>query len=113
MMRLVRCWGRSPRKSCARGRECASLSTPAEKARLVSGLRSGALRNYEEDAAKKGRRAACTRCRNRIRTSSAGAIAMGQGVQIRGLMLDVTEKKMFQSQLPARRERDFQPENPE
>src|SRR6202045_4644270 len=75
--------------------------TPAAKARLVSAIAErGALRNYEETLRKKDGGLLHT-----MQNISAVRDALGQVVQIRGLMLDVTEQKMFQSQL--QRERDF------
>ncbi|HTB91275.1 MAG TPA: PAS domain S-box protein [Candidatus Sulfotelmatobacter sp.] len=75
--------------------------TPAAKARLVSAIAErGALRNYEETLRKKDGGLLHT-----MQNISAVRDAPGNVVQIRGLMLDVTEQKMFQSQL--QRERDF------
>src|ERR1700756_107292 len=75
--------------------------TPAAKARLVSAIAErGALRNYEETLRKKDGGLLHT-----MQNISAVRDALGRVVQIRGVMLDVTEQKMFQSQL--QRERDF------
>jgi PAS domain S-box-containing protein len=75
--------------------------TPAAKERLVHAIAErGVLRNYEETLRKKDGGLLHT-----MQNISAVRDALGQVVQIRGLMLDVTEQKMFQSQL--QRERDF------
>src|SRR5260370_15674746 len=75
--------------------------TPGAKARLVRAIAErGALRNYEETLRKKDGGLLHT-----LQNISAVRDALGNVVQIRGLMLDVTEQKMFQSQL--QRERDF------
>jgi len=75
--------------------------TPAAKERLVHAIAErGALRNYEETLRKKDGGLLHT-----MQNISAVRDALGNVVQIRGLMLDVTEQKMFQSQL--QRERDF------
>jgi len=60
----------------------------------------GALRNYEETLRRKDGSLLHT-----LQNISAVRDVQGRVVQIRGLMLDVTEQKMFQSQL--QRERDF------
>jgi PAS domain S-box-containing protein len=60
----------------------------------------GVLRNYEDTLRRKDGTLLHT-----LQNISAVRNAQGQIVQIRGLMLDVTEQKMFQSQLL--RERDF------
>jgi PAS domain S-box-containing protein len=60
----------------------------------------GVLRNYEDTLRRKDGTLLHT-----LQNISAVRNARGQIVQIRGLMLDVTEQKMFQSQLL--RERDF------
>ena len=71
------------------------------KERLVQAIAErGALRNYEETLRKKDGGLLHT-----MQNISAVRDAAGNVVQIRGLMLDVTEQKMFQSQL--QRERDF------
>src|SRR6266852_1925524 len=75
--------------------------TPAARDRLVQAIAErGALRNYEETLRRKDGSLRHTQ-------QNISAVRDGQGriVQIRGLMLDVTEQKMFQSQL--QRERDF------
>lgn len=60
----------------------------------------GVLRNYEETLRRKDGTLLHT-----LQNLMAVRDAQGRVVQIRGLMLDVTEQKMFQSQL--QRERDF------
>lgn len=75
--------------------------TPAAKKRLVQAIAErGALRNYEETLRRKDGSLLHT-----LQNISAVRDVQGRVVQIRGLMLDVTEQKMFQSQL--QRERDF------
>jgi len=75
--------------------------TPAAKERLVNAINeTGALRNYEETLRRKDGGMLHT-----LQNVNAVRNAQGAVVQIRGLMLDVTEQKMFQSQL--QRERDF------
>jgi PAS domain S-box-containing protein len=75
--------------------------TPAAKDRLVRAIAErGALRNYEETLRRKDGSLLHT-----MQNISAVRDAQGRVVQIRGLMLDVTDQKMFQSQL--QRERDF------
>jgi PAS domain S-box-containing protein len=75
--------------------------TPAAKERLVQAIAErGALRNYEETLRRKDGSLLHT-----LQNVSAVRDNQGRVAQIRGLMLDVTEQKMFQSQL--QRERDF------
>src|SRR5271154_326107 len=75
--------------------------TPAAKDRLVRAIAErGALRNYEETLRRRDGSMLHT-----LQNISAVRDAQGRVAQIRGLMLDVTEQKMFQSQL--QRERDF------
>lgn len=75
--------------------------TPAAKERLVRAIAErGALRNYEETLRRKDGSLLHT-----LQNISAVRDSQRRVVQIRGLMLDVTEQKMFQSQL--QRERDF------
>jgi len=75
--------------------------TPAAKERLVRAIAErGALRNYEETLRRKDGSLLHT-----LQNISAVRDKQGRVVQIRGLMLDVTEQRMFQSQL--QRERDF------
>jgi len=75
--------------------------TPAAKDRFVQAIAErGALRNYEATLRRKDGSLLHT-----LQNISAVRDSQGHVVQIRGLMLDVTEQKMFQSQL--QRERDF------
>jgi PAS domain S-box-containing protein len=75
--------------------------TPAAKKRLVQAIAErGVLRNYEETLRRKDGSLLHT-----LQNISAVRDPQGRVMQIRGLMLDVTEQKMFQSQL--QRERDF------
>ena len=75
--------------------------TIAAKKRFVEAIAErGTLRNYEETLRRKDGSLLHT-----MQNISAVRDAQGQVVQTRGLMLDVTEQKMFQSQL--QRERDF------
>ncbi len=99
---LVRMLGYDSAEELLRADVSAHLyPTPAAKERLANAIaKRGALRNYEETLRKKDGGLLHT-----MQNISAVRDAMGQVVQIRGLMLDVTEQKMFQSQL--QRERDF------
>ncbi len=99
---LVRMLGYESAEELLRADVSAHLyPTPSAKARLVSAIAErGALRNYEETLRKKDGGLLHT-----MQNISAVRDALGNVVQIRGLMLDVTEQKMFQSQL--QRERDF------
>jgi two-component system NtrC family sensor kinase len=73
----------------------------AARERFLKALsEQGVLRNYEDTLRRKDGTLLHT-----LQNISAVRNAQGQIVQIRGLMLDVTEQKMFQSQLL--RERDF------
>jgi PAS domain S-box-containing protein len=75
--------------------------TPDAKERFVRAITErGALRNYEETLRRKDGSLLHT-----MQNISAVRDAQGHVMQTRGLMLDVTEQKMFQSQL--QRERDF------
>ncbi len=75
--------------------------TIAAKKRFVEAIAErGTLRNYEETLRRKDGSLLHT-----MQNISAVRDAQGHVVQTRGLMLDVTEQKMFQSQL--QRERDF------
>ncbi len=75
--------------------------TAAAKERLVRAIAErGALRNYEETLRRKDGSLLHT-----LQNISAVRDKQGRVAQIRGLMLDVTEQRMFQSQL--QRERDF------
>jgi two-component system NtrC family sensor kinase len=99
---LVRMLGYDSAEELLRADVSAHLyPTPAAKERLVNAIAErGAIRNYEETLRKKDGGLLHT-----MQNISAVRDAFGQVVQIRGLMLDVTEQKMFQSQL--QRERDF------
>ncbi|HEY2821118.1 MAG TPA: PAS domain S-box protein [Candidatus Acidoferrum sp.] len=73
----------------------------AERERFFSALsKRGLLRNYEETLRRKDGTLLHT-----LQNITAVRDANGKIIQIRGLMLDVTEQRMFQSQL--QRERDF------
>jgi two-component system NtrC family sensor kinase len=99
---LVRMLGYDSAEELLRADVSAHLyPTPAAKERLANAIaKHGALRNYEETLRKKDGGLLHT-----MQNISAVRDAFGNVVQIRGLMLDVTEQKMFQSQL--QRERDF------
>ncbi|HEV3375456.1 MAG TPA: PAS domain S-box protein [Candidatus Acidoferrum sp.] len=74
---------------------------PAARERFLRALSEhGVLRNYEETLRRKDGTLLHT-----LQNITAVRDAQGRIAQIRGLMLDVTEQKMFQSQL--QRERDF------
>jgi PAS domain S-box-containing protein len=73
----------------------------AERERFFSALsKRGVLRNYEETLRRKDGTLLHT-----LQNITAVRDAAGKIIQIRGLMLDVTEQRTFQSQL--QRERDF------
>jgi PAS domain S-box-containing protein len=73
----------------------------AERERFFTALaRRGVLRNYEETLRRKDGTLLHT-----LQNITAVRDASGKIIQIRGLMLDVTEQRTFQSQL--QRERDF------
>jgi PAS domain S-box-containing protein len=99
---MVRMLGYESREELLRADVSAHLyPTPAAKDRLVRTIaQRGALRNYEETLRRKDGGLLHT-----LQNISAVRDSQGRIVQIRGLMLDVTEQKMFQSQL--QRERDF------
>lgn len=99
---MVRMLGYQSRDELLRADVSAHLyPTPAAKERLVRTITErGALRNYEELLRRKDGSLLHT-----LQNISAVRDAHGRIVQIRGLMLDVTEQKTFQSQL--QRERDF------
>jgi PAS domain S-box-containing protein len=99
---MVRMLGYESREELLRADVSAHLyPTPAAKERLVEAIAErGALRNYEETLRRRDGTLLHT-----LQNINAGRDAQGRVVQIRGLMLDVTEQKMFQSQL--QRERDF------
>jgi len=99
---LVRMLGYESAEELLRADVSAHLyPTPAAKERLANAIAEhGALRNYEETLRKKDGGLLHT-----LQNVSAVRDPMGRVAQIRGLMLDVTEQRMFQSQL--QRERDF------
>jgi len=99
---MVRMLGYESREELLRADVSAHLyPTQAAKERLVHAIAErGVLRNYEETLRRKDGSLLHT-----LQNISAVRDALGRVVQIRGLMLDVTEQKMFQSQL--QRERDF------
>jgi PAS domain S-box-containing protein len=99
---MVRMLGYRSRDELLRADVSAHLyPTPAAKERLVRTITErGALRNYEELLRRKDGSLLHT-----LQNISAVRDSQGRIVQIRGLMLDVTEQKTFQSQL--QRERDF------
>jgi two-component system NtrC family sensor kinase len=99
---MVRMLGYESRDELLRADVSAHLyPTRAAKERLVQAIAErGALRNYEETLRRKDGSLLHT-----LQNISAVRDARGHVAQIRGLMLDVTEQKMFQSQL--QRERDF------
>ncbi len=99
---MVRMLGYESREELLRADVSAHLyPTRAAKERLVQTIAErGALRNYEETLRRKDGSLLHT-----LQNINAVRDPEGRIVQIRGLMLDVTEQKMFQSQL--QRERDF------
>ncbi len=99
---MVRMLGYESRDELLRADVSAHLyPTRAAKERLVQAIAErGALRNYEETLRRKDGSLLHT-----LQNISAVRDAQGRVAQIRGLMLDVTEQRMFQSQL--QRERDF------
>jgi PAS domain S-box-containing protein len=99
---MVRMLGYESREELLRADVSAHLyPTRAAKERLVHTIAErGALRNYEETLRRKDGSLLRT-----LQNINAVRDPQGRIVQIRGLMLDVTEQKMFQSQL--QRERDF------
>jgi two-component system NtrC family sensor kinase len=99
---MVRMLGYETREELLRADVSAHLYPTREaKERLVRLIAErGALRNYEEILRRRDGSLLHT-----LQNISAVRDAQGHVVQIRGLMLDVTEQKTFQSQL--QRERDF------
>jgi PAS domain S-box-containing protein len=99
---MVRMLGYASREELLRADVSAHLyPTRAAKERLVRAINQrDVLRNYEETLRRKDGSLLHT-----LQNISAVRDAHGHVAQIRGLMLDVTEQKMFQSQL--QRERDF------
>jgi PAS domain S-box-containing protein len=99
---MVRMLGYDSRDELLRADVSAHLyPTRTAKERLVRAInRTDTLRNYEETLRRKDGSLLHT-----LQNISAVRDSLGRVVQIRGLMLDVTEQKKFQSQL--QRERDF------
>lgn len=99
---MVRMLGYGSREELLRADVSTHLfPTPEGKERFLRAITErGALRNYEETLRRKDGGLLHT-----MQNISAVRDAQGRVVQTRGLMLDVTDQKMFQSQL--QRERDF------
>src|SRR5208283_342756 len=99
---MVRMLGYESREELLRADVSPHLYPTREaKDRFVRAItEQGALRNYEETLRRKDGSLLHT-----VQNISAVRDAQGRVVQTRGLMLDVTEQRMFQSQL--QRERDF------
>jgi PAS domain S-box-containing protein len=99
---MVRMLGYTSREELLQGDVSPHLyPDPAARERFLRELSErGVLRNYEETLRRKDGTLLHT-----LQHITAVRDARGRIVQIRGLMLDVTEQKMFQSQL--QRERDF------
>lgn len=99
---MVRMLGYESREELLRA-DLGSYLYPAQasRERFLKEIRErGTLRNYEETLRRKDGKLLHT-----LQNITAVRDARGRIAQIRGLMLDVTEQKMFQSQL--QRERDF------
>jgi two-component system NtrC family sensor kinase len=99
---MVRMLGYSSREELLRADVSPHLyPAPESRERFLRALtKQGVLRNYEETLRRKDGSLLHT-----LQNISGVRDARGRIAQIRGLMLDVTEQKMFQSQL--QRERDF------
>ena len=99
---MVRMLGYESREELLRADVSPHLYPTREaKDRFVRAItEQGALRNYEETLRRKDGSLLHT-----VQNISAVRDSQGRVIQTRGLMLDVTEQKMFQSQL--QRERDF------
>jgi two-component system NtrC family sensor kinase len=99
---MVRMLGYASREEMLRSDVSPHLyPAPAARERFLQGLAErGVLRNYEETLRRKDGALLHT-----LQNITAVRDAQGRIAQIRGLMLDVTEQKSFQSQL--QRERDF------
>ncbi|HYL85637.1 MAG TPA: PAS domain S-box protein [Candidatus Angelobacter sp.] len=99
---MVRMLGYASREELLRADVSPHLyPTPETRERFLRALTErGVLRNYEETLRRKDGTLLHT-----LQNITAVRDARGRIVQIRGLMLDVTEQKTFQSQL--QRERDF------
>jgi len=99
---MVRMLGYSSREELLRDDVGSFLyPEPGARARLLAAMRkTGVLRNHEETLRRKDGRLLHT-----LQNITAVRDAHGRIKQFRGLMLDVTEQKMFQAQL--QRQRDF------
>jgi PAS domain S-box-containing protein len=99
---LVRMLGYGSREELLRAEVSRHLyPDPASRERVLHALgERGVLRNYEESLRRKD-----GSLLHSLQNITAVRDTRGQIVQIRGLMLDVTEQKLFQAQL--QRERDF------
>src|SRR5499427_3240486 len=99
---MVRMLGYESREELMRNDVGAYLyPVPAARERILHELHSkGVLRNYEETLRRKDGRLLYT-----LQNITGVRDANGHIAQMRGLMLDVTEQKLFQAQL--QRERDF------
>lgn len=99
---MVRMLGYSSREELLRADVSRHLyPDPASRERVLQALRRhGVLRNYEETLRRKDGSLLHT-----LQNITAVRNALGEIAQIRGLMLDVTEQRIFQAQL--QRERDF------
>lgn len=99
---MVRMLGYSSREELLRDDVGSFLyPEPGARSRLLAAMRkTGVLRNHEETLRRKDGRLLHT-----LQNITAVRDSHGKIKQFRGLMLDVTEQKMFQSQL--QRQRDF------
>lgn len=99
---MVRMLGYSSREELLRDDVGSFLyPEPGARARLLAAMRkTGVLRNHEETLRRKDGRLLHT-----LQNITAVRDSHGKIKQFRGLMLDVTEQKMFQAQL--QRQRDF------
>jgi two-component system NtrC family sensor kinase len=99
---MVRMLGYASREELLRDDVGAYLyPEPSARARLLDAIgKTGVLRNHEESLRRKDGTILHT-----LQNITAVRDAQGKIKQFRGLMLDVTEQKMFQAQL--QRERDF------
>jgi two-component system NtrC family sensor kinase len=99
---MVRMLGYSSREELLRDDVGSFLyPEPGARSRLLAAMRkTGVLRNHEETLRRKDGRLLHT-----LQNITAVRDSQGKIKQFRGLMLDVTEQKMFQSQL--QRQRDF------
>jgi two-component system NtrC family sensor kinase len=99
---MVRMLGYSSREELLRDDVGSFLyPEPGARSRLLAAMRkTGVLRNHEETLRRKDGRLLHT-----LQNITAVRDSRGKIKQFRGLMLDVTEQKMFQAQL--QRQRDF------